>query len=188
MTKMDTGSLPLPVGGIREEYLRSAALTRLYNSLPATEREKRNAYLTELFAECGEAPLIKSPFHCRFGKEVYLGDRFFANSGCAVTGRHPVTIGNHVQFGPKVILLAETGPVAIGDDVWIGGTSVVCSGVHIGQGTVIGAGSVVTEDIPPNVVAAGNPCRVMRKITEKDRSYWEKELTDYRTLCDMPVV
>ena len=152
MTKTDTGS----VGGIREEYLRSAALTRLYNSLPATEREKRNAYLAELFAECGETPLIKSPFHCRFGKAVYLGDRFFANSGCAVTGRHPVTIGNHVQFGPKVILLAETGPVAIGDDVWIGPNATVSSEVRVGNGARITLGSVAVSDVPAGKTVTGN--------------------------------
>ncbi len=127
---------------------------------------------------------IVPPFYCEYGTHIHLGANFFANYDCVLIDVAPITIGKNCQMAPRVAIYTAghpvhpetraTGweygkPVTIGDDVWLGGSSVILPGVTIGDGAVIGAGSVVTRDIPPMVVAAGNPCRVIREITEADR-------------------
>lgn len=127
---------------------------------------------------------IVPPFYCEYGTHIHIGPNFFANYDCMLIDVAPVTIGKNCQMAPKVAIYTAghpvhpktraTGyeygkPVTIGDDVWLGGSSVILPGVTIGDGAVIGAGSVVTRDIPPMTVAAGNPCRVIREITEADR-------------------
>ena len=132
---------------------------------------------------------IEPPFRCDYGFHIFLGSGFYANYDCIILDVCPVTIGERVLLGPRVGIYtaahpldaavratgAEYGaPVTIGDDVWVGGNAVICPGVTIGTGSVIGAGSVVTRDIPPGVVAAGNPCRVLRPIGPADREKWER--------------
>ena len=116
-----------------------------------------------MFGRTGGTFCIHSPFHCDFGSQISIGEDFTGNFNLTILDEAPVTIGNHVFIGPNV------GIYTIGDNVWIGGNCVVMQGVTIGDGTVIGAGSVVTRDIPAGVIAFGNPCRVIRPVTEDDR-------------------
>lgn len=154
------------------------------NQLPPSRGEEREAIIRQLFGHVGKAVCLHSPFHCDFGTQISVGDHFVGNFNLTILDEAPVRIGNHVYIGPNVgiytvhhALLADQRnegimqslPVEIHDNVWIGGNSVILRGVTIGQGAVIGAGSVVTRDIPPQVIAAGNPCRVLRPITEADR-------------------
>lgn len=134
---------------------------------------------------------MEPPFRCEYGKHIQVGDNFYANSGCVMLDVGKITIGNNVMFGPEVYLFTaghpihpesrnssyEYGmPITIGDNVWIGGNTVLCPGVTVGSGTVIGAGSVVTKNIPDGVIAAGNPCRVIREITDEDKPYLFKKI------------
>ena len=142
---------------------------------------------------------IEAPFYCDYGKNIHVGDYFYANFNCVILDVGRVIIGHHVKIGPNVSLYTAGHPIhpdsrnsgyeygigiTIGDNVWIGGNVVVNPGVHIGNNVVIGSGSVVTKDIPDHVVAAGNPCKVIREITEKDRKYYYKDhefdVEDYR--------
>jgi maltose O-acetyltransferase len=135
--------------------------------------------LRELFGRIGEDAVIERPFHCDYGENIVVGARFYANAGCVFLDCAPITFGDRVLLGPGVHVYAAThpldaetrrrglelaAPVTIGDDVWIGGAAVVLPGVTIGDCAVIGAGSVVTHDVPADVVAAGNPCRPLREL------------------------
>ena len=138
-----------------------------------------------------ENAFINPPFYCDYGKHIETGKNFFANYNCTILDVARVRIGDNCQFAPNVAIYTAGHPihpdtrntlyeygkeVTIGDNVWLGGNVVVCPGVHIGNNVVIGAGSVVTKDIPDNMVAAGNPCRVIREITEEDKKYYYKNL------------
>jgi maltose O-acetyltransferase len=139
----------------------------------------RARLLGELFGGMGQGGWIEPPFHCDYGTNITLGDKVYFNFNCIILDPAPVTIGHRVQIGPAVQIYTATHPLSaaqrsagpefakaieIGDDVWIGGGAIICPGVHIGARSVIGAGSVVTRDIPADVFAAGNPCRVIRTI------------------------
>ena len=154
------------------------------NQLPPSRREEREAIIRQLFGHVGKSVCIHSPFHCDFGAQISVGDHFVGNFNLTILDEAPVTIGDHVFIGPNVGIytvnhallpdqrnagIMRSLPIAIGNNVWIGGHTVVMQGVTIGDNTVIGAGSVVTRDIPAGVVAVGSPCRVLRKITEADR-------------------
>ena len=146
--------------------------------------DARGAIIRQLLGHVGKEITLHSPFHCDFGEQITVGDHFVGNFNLTILDEAPVTIGNHVFIGPDVGIytvrhallpdqrnagIMQSLPVTIHDNVWIGGHATLLPGVTIGQGAVIGAGSVVTHDIPPLVVAAGNPCRVLRPITEADR-------------------
>ena len=176
-------------------------ITRFLNATLETEREKRRELVKELFAEAGEDSYIEPPFFCDFGRNVRVGKHFYCNYDCVFLDCGQITIGDYVMFGPKVALYAVGHPIdpdvrrtdynypkdiTIGSNVWIGGSAVVCPGVTIGDNTVIGAGSVVTKDIPSNVVAAGNPCRVIRPITEEETQYWNRQLELTQQMLNMP--
>lgn len=148
------------------------------HSLPSQIFE-REAIIKKLFGAAGENCIVKQPFFSDYGRHIYVGDNFFANYDCVILDCNEVRIGNDVMFAPKVQIytayhpldpeirrtqLEYAAPVIIGDDVWLGGGVIVCPNVEIGAGTTIGAGSVVTRNIPPRVFAAGNPCRVIREI------------------------
>lgn len=161
-----------------------------FNRLPPDARAERTALLRGLFGRTGEHLHIEEPFHCDLGYNIEVGEWFYANYNCVILDVCRVTIGDNVMFAPNVAIYAA-GPsgtpgraqfglrvrpaVAIGNNVWLGGNTVVTPGVTIGDNVVVGAGSVVTRDIPANVVAAGNPCRVLRAITEADADYYFKD-------------
>ena len=173
---------------IREALQRCEELVFRFNSLPPSREEERNAIIRQLFGRTGGTFCIHSPFHCDFGSQISIGEDFTGNFNLTILDEAPVTIGNHVFIGPNVGIytaihpldpktrktgLERAEPVRIGDDVWIGGGAQILPGVTIGSRSVIGAGSVVTRDIPDDVVAAGNPCRVIRSLKgeqdEEDR-------------------
>ena len=162
-----------------------------YNSTRPSEGEKRLQILKGILGSCGDHVYIENPVHMSYGSHVHLSDHFYANFNLVIVDDVDVYIGNRVMIGPNVTL-CTTGhpvyplyremvahyslPIHIGDNVWIGANSVVLPGVTIGDNTVIGAGSIVTRDIPANVVAVGNPCRVMREITDRDRDYYFRDM------------
>lgn len=150
-----------------------------YNLIQPKEVEKRMDLLRKLFGECPKKFYIEQPFRCTYGYNIYWGENSYANFNCTIVDCGRVTIGNNVMMGPNVNIftanhalspksrmegLEYADPVEIGDGVWIGGGSTINPGVRIGKNSVIGSGSVVTKNIPENVLAAGNPCRVIRKL------------------------
>ena len=163
-----------------------------YNSLRPSETEKKTALLKKMFAEIGEGCYIETPFHANFGgAHVHFGKNIYANFNLTLVDDTHIYVGDNTMFGPNVTLataghpvlpeLREKGyqfniPIQIGKNCWIGAGSVILPGVTVGDGSVIGAGSVVTKDIPSGVVAVGNPCRVLRKIGDRDREYYYKDL------------
>lgn len=173
---------------------RARRLTRLFNATTEEETDKRQAILQELMGALGKNSFVEPSFRCDYGCNIYIGDYFYANYDCVILDVAPVHIGSHVFFAPRVNLYAaghpidaqvrnedlEFGkPITIGDDVWVGGNVTVNPGVTIGSDVVIGSGSVVTKDIPSHVIAAGNPCRVIRAITDADREKWMGERAAY---------
>ena len=184
--KMHTGELYLPTDAeIAKEQL--LCLNRLYdyNQTRPTEAALREQLLRELFAEIGEGCYIEPPFHANWGgRHVHFGKSIYANFNLTMVDDTDIYVGDCTMFGPNVTVataghpilpeLREQAyqynfPVRIGRNCWIGAGAMILPGVTIGDNTVIGAGSVVNRDIPANVVAVGNPCRVLRKITEADR-------------------
>ena len=152
---------------------------------------KKKEILKGILGHCTDRVFIESPVHMSYGNHVHLGDQFYANFNLVIIDDMDVYIGNQVMIGPNVTicttghpvypLYREMGahyslPIHIGNKVWIGANSVVLPGVTIGDNSVIGAGSIVTRDIPANVVAVGNPCRVLREITETDREYYFRDM------------
>ncbi|MDE6326211.1 MAG: sugar O-acetyltransferase [Duncaniella sp.] len=153
------------------------------NSLKPSSTDERSGIIKSLFGRIGNRFTIHSPFHCDFGTNIRVGDNFIANYNLTILDETDVTIGDNVFIGPNVSIytvthaldisqrndgLMQARPVTIGDNVWICGNCVILPGVTIGEGSVIGAGSVVTRDIPPHTLAVGNPCRPLRPITETD--------------------
>ena len=177
---------------LRAIKLRTHNLCTRYNQLFEDETMARAALLKEIFAELGEGSFLQGPMFIHYGTHTRIGRRFFGNFNLTIQDDAPVTIGDDVNFGPNVTIvtpmhpflarerrrmldaqgrpahLCYARPVTIGNDVWLCANVVVCGGVTIGDGCVIGAGSVVTHDIPADSLAAGNPCRVIRPITEAD--------------------
>ncbi|HOL70895.1 MAG TPA: sugar O-acetyltransferase [Bryobacteraceae bacterium] len=159
---------------------RARDLCRLLNATPDSAQDERRRILKELFGSGGDTVWMQPPFYCDYGSNIHLGERVFFNFNCVVLDVCSVRIGDYTLFGPAVQIYTpmhpfnaalrreqEYGkPVEIGSDVWVGGGAIILPGVRIGSRAVIGAGSVVTRDIPENVFAAGNPCRVIREITE----------------------
>lgn len=189
--KMHTGELYLP-GDVEIMKEQQICLDKLYdyNMTRPTESEKRQELLKEMFAEIGEDCYIEPPFHANWGgKHVHFGKCVYANFNFTAVDDTHIYVGDYTMFGPNVIL-ATAGhpilpelrqeayqynmPVHIGKNCWLGAGVIVLPGVTIGDNTVIGAGSVVTKDIPSNVVAVGNPCRVLREINEHDKKYYFK--------------
>lgn len=164
--------------------------TAAFNALDPADAAGQSKLLSEIFGKIGEGGTVFAPLHVDYGKNTEIGARFFANYNFVVLDVAKVTIGDDVFFGPNVSLITAGHPIhptprnarweygigiSIGNSVWLGANVVVNPGVTIGSNTVIGSGSVVTRDIPENVVAAGNPCRVLRAITEEDRNYYFKK-------------
>ena len=175
--------------GLEHERLLCKKKIYQFNLLPPDSRGQIPALLRDLLGKTGEAVMIEPPFHCDYGWNIEVGNNFFANYNLTILDVGKVVIGDNVQIAPNVSIYTaghpihpdsrnsgyEYGiPITIGDNVWIGGNAVILPGVTIGSGVVIGAGSVVAKSIPDNVIAAGNPCRVIREITEEDRRYYFK--------------
>ncbi|WP_017651681.1 sugar O-acetyltransferase [Fortiea contorta] len=158
---------------------RAHRLLQMYNATTAGQQEQRSQILQELCGHIGKNAKIIPPFHCDYGSNIYACDSLYMNYGCIILDGNTVHIGNNVFCGPYVQIYTAyhptepevrlTGqelaaPITIGNNVWIGGNAIICPGVTIGDGTTIGAGSVVTKNIPENVIAAGNPCRIIRHL------------------------
>ncbi|APZ96544.1 Maltose O-acetyltransferase [Fuerstiella marisgermanici] len=151
------------------------------NATRESQSEVRRRILAELFASGGDSVCVQPPFYCDYGSNIFLGEQVYFNFNCVVLDVCKVAIGDFAFFGPAVQIYTATHPlnaqqrrthefgqpVTIGSDVWVGGGAIILPGVTIGSKTVIGAGSVVTKDIPDGVVAVGNPCRVVREITDE---------------------
>lgn len=179
-----------------------------YNVCYEHEREKRNAILRKMLGKIGERFFLQGPVYFHYGSHTEIGCDFFANFNFTVQDDAKVTIGDRCCFGPNVTIvtpvhpmlpeerasiLDENGepqhmcyakPVSIGNDCWLGANVVVCPGVRIGDGCVIGAGSIIVKDIPPRTFAAGNPCRVIRLLTERDSLRYHPELLGCNRLAD----
>ncbi len=165
---------PELVGGRR----RARELTARINA--ELDEERRGELYRELFAAFGAGSFVEPPFHCDYGDMISIGGDVFLNFNCVILDCAPVSIGDRTQVGPGVQLLAAdhprevsrraakvelARPISVGADVWLGGGAIVCPGVSIGDGSIIGAGAVVAADVPAGVVAAGNPCRVLRELS-----------------------
>lgn len=193
--RMLQGKLYIAQGdALTRDNKQSRKLTRLFNNTTEEQKEYRSQLLKELFKSTGEKLYIEPPFRCDYGCNISIGENFYANYDCIILDVCNVNIGNNVFFAPRVNIftaghpvdaeirneMLEFGkPVSIGNNVWVGGNTVINPGVTIGNNVVIGSGSVVTKDIPDNVIAVGNPCRVLREITDADREYWEKQKQEY---------
>ena len=190
--KMHDGSIYDPFDKeVQEEQLK--CLDRLYdfNQTRPTEMDKRNKLLQEMFAEFGDNSYIEPPLHANFGgKHVHFGKNVYANFNLTLVDDTHIYVGDYTMFAPNVVLataahpilpeLREKGyqynlPIHIGRNCWLGAGVIVLPGVTIGDNTVIGAGSLVTHDIPSDVVAYGSPCKVVRPISEHDRIYYYKD-------------
>jgi maltose O-acetyltransferase len=163
------------------ERTRARALTARYNATSQDEPEERRALLTELLGSLGEEAWIEPPFFCDYGWNIELGERVFMNFNCVVLDVAPVKIGAATMLGPAVQLCTATHPlvaterasgleyakaIEVGSNVWVGAAAIIGPGVTVGDGSVIGAGSVVVRDVPAGVLAAGNPCRMIRDLAE----------------------
>lgn len=161
-----------------------------FNHIHPSQAEKRNTMPPEIFGEVGEDVWVEPPLTCAFGKTVKIGRGTYINSNLTLVDDYKITIGSGVLIGPNVMISSTGHPVhyklrehgemysfevVIEDNVWIGGNVSICPGVVIGANSVIGAGSVVIRDVPPNTVAAGNPCKVIREITDRDLKYSIKD-------------
>ncbi len=179
---------------LARDIKKSRKLTRLFNATTEEQINYRTELLKELFKSTGEKIYIEPPFRCDYGCNISIGESFYANYDCIIVDVCNVNIGNNVFFGPRVNIFTAGHPVdagvrntmlefgksiTIGNSVWVGGNTVINPGVTIGNNVIIGSGSVVTKDIPDNVIAVGNPCRVLRKITDLDKEYWEKQKEEY---------
>ena len=185
--------------GLSEERMENKKRIFRFNHLPPEDVEEQDLLIRKILGKTGDYVHIEAPFHCDYGYNIEVGENFFANYNLTVLDVGKVRIGKNAQIAPNVSIYTAGHPVhpdtrnsgyeygiavTIGDDVWIGGNVVILPGVTIGDRAVIGAGSVVTGNIPANEIAAGNPCKVIRMITEADRDYYYKDrrfdTDDYR--------
>ncbi|MBQ1861280.1 MAG: sugar O-acetyltransferase [Clostridia bacterium] len=176
--------------GLSEERMENKKRIYQYNLLAPDAVEEQEQLIKKILGKTGRHVHIEAPFHCDYGYNIEVGENFFANYNLTVLDVGLVRIGNNAQIAPNVSIYTAGHPVhpesrnsgyeygiaiTIGDNVWIGGNAVIMPGVTIGDNVVIGAGSIVTKDLPSNVIAAGNPCRVIREITDADRDYYYKD-------------
>lgn len=174
---------------VMEEQKVCRRILQELNTVDRSDFERIGQLVKQLF-EKSEGAFLNPPFYCDYGSHIEVGKNFFANYNCTIIDVAKVKIGDNCQMAPNVSIYTAGHPVhpvsrnsayeygievTIGDNVWIGGNTVILPGVHIGSNTVIGAGSVVTKDIPDWVIAVGNPCRVVRRITEEDKQYYYKD-------------
>lgn len=176
--------------GLAEERLENKKKIFRYNNLEPGNDKEKDRLIKEILGKTGDYINIETPFHCDYGYNIEIGENFFANYNFTVLDVGKVKIGANVQIAPNVSIYTAGHPIhpdsrnsgyeygigiTIGDNVWIGGSVCIMPGVTIGNNAVIGAGSVVTKNIPDNALAVGNPCRVIRMITEEDRDYYYRD-------------
>lgn len=187
--RRDRGLLYISDDEVFEEQKRARRLTQELNTVDRSDFERIGQLVKELLGK-SEGAFINPPFYCDYGTHIEVGKNFFANYNCTILDVSKVKFGDNCLLAPNVAIYTAGHPVhpdirntgyeygievTIGDNVWIGGNTVICPGVHIGSNSVIGAGSVVTKDIPDRVIAAGNPCRVIREITDEDQNYYFRD-------------
>ena len=190
--KMHNTELYLPTDAtIMQEQLYYLDLLYAYNQIKPSQVNQKEEMLKKMFAEIGEGCYIETPFYANFGgHHVHFGKKIYANFNLTLVDDTHIYVGDYTMFGPNVVLataghpilpqLREKGyqynaPIHIGKNCWLGAGTIVLPGITIGDNSVIGAGSIVTKDIPSNVVAVGNPCKVLRKIDEKDKNFYFKD-------------
>lgn len=189
--RRDAGIAYIADKEVMEQQKRARKLTQELNTVDRSDFEKIEKIVKELLGK-SEGAFINPPFYCDYGFNIEVGKNFYANYNCTILDVGKVTIGDNCMFAPNVAIYTAGHPihpdsrnsmyeygiqVSIGDNCWLGGNTIVCPGVKIGNNVVIGAGSVVTKDIPDWSIAAGNPCRVIRTITEEDRKYYYKRMS-----------
>lgn len=176
--------------GLDKLFLKARNLQNEFNNSDPSDLESRERILGELLGSIGENAYFEPPFRCDYGFNISVGKNFYSNFNLVILDPAPVTIGDNVFIAPNVSIYTAGHPihyemrntgyefgieVKIGNNVWIGGNTVINPGVTIGDNTVIGSGSVITKDIPSDVIAVGNPCKVLRKITDEDKKYYYKD-------------
>ena len=185
--------------GLSQERLENKKKIYAFNHLEPDRFDEKEKLLKEILGKTGENINIEAPFYCDYGYNIEVGENFFANYNFMVLDVGKVRIGANAQIAPNVSIYTAGHPIhpdsrnsgyeygisiTIGDNVWIGGNVCIMPGVTIGNNVVIGAGSVVTKDVPDNVIAAGNPCKIIRTITEEDRDFYYRDhrfdVDDYR--------
>lgn len=179
---------------LAKDFHKAKRLLREYNQTTEYQEADRQTILKDLFKQSGKKIHIEPPFHTDYGCNTVIGENFYSNYDCIILDIANVKIGDNVMFGPRVGLYTaghpidavirnehyEYGkPITIGNNVWVGGNVVFNPGVTVGDNAVIGSGSIVTKDIPSNVIAVGNPCKVLREINDQDKKYWEIEKQRY---------
>lgn len=186
--RRDKGLSYISDDSVFEQQKRTRILTQRLNTADRSDFETIGAIVKELLGK-SDGAFINPPFYCDYGFNIGVGKNFFANYNCTILDVGKVVFGDNCLLGPNVAIYTAGHPmhpysrnsgyeygidVTVGDNCWIGGNAVICPGVHIGNNCVIGAGSVVTRDVPDWSFAAGNPCKVIRRITEEDRKYYYK--------------
>ncbi len=184
-----------------EQQKIARRLTQEFNTADRADFDALRGIVKKLFKKADDTTFVNPPFYCDYGNHIEVGKNFFANYNCTFLDVGMIRIGDNVQMAPNVAIYTAGHPVhpatrnsayeygidvTIGNNVWLGGNVVICPGVTIGDNAVIGAGSVVTKDVPAWTIAAGNPCRVIRKITEEDRDkYFAGRVIDDEALADI---
>ena len=198
--RMEAGLIYDPLDPeIVDDQAQRLELMYEFNASRPSELEKRAQLLHRMLGKMGEGCYIEPPFRANWaGKHLYLGDNVYVNFNLTIVDDADIFVGDRVMIGPNVTIATANHPIApelraralqynrsvtIGQNVWIGAGTIIVPGITIGENTVIGAGSVVTKDIPANVVAAGNPCKVLREIGERERTYfYQNERIDWDSL------
>lgn len=190
-----TGLLYDPLALETDYWTPNRQALEAFNATAYQVDHGRMEILKPILDDFGDDCYIEPPFYCDKGKQIHLGNHFYANTGLLILDAADVFIGDHVFVGPRTSIYTACHPidaavrntgleyakaVHIGNNVWLGGNVVINPGVTIGDNSIIGSGSVVTKNIPANVIATGNPCRVIREIAKEDKKYWEQELENYR--------
>ena len=179
-----------------ERILSCHKVLESYNSLRVSDFGERSAILKSLVGSIGQRSMIVAPFYCDYGVNIALGNSCFVNYDCVFLDSAPISVGDHVFIGPQVGIYTSMHPIdadlrglwrekaksiIIKNNVWIGGHATLCPGVTINEDVVIGAGSVVTNNIPSHVIAVGNPCHILHEITDEERQIWQHYETEYQT-------
>ena len=187
--RRERGLLFIPNEKDWDEMKKARKLTQKLNSMDRCDLQGINLLVRELLGQADESTFLNPPFYCDYGSNIFVGKNCFINYNCTILDNGRVTLGENCLLAPNVSIYTAGHPlhpewrtpgyeygieVTIGNNVWIGGNTVILPGVHIGDNVVVGAGSVVTKDIPDWSFAAGNPCRVIRAITEEDKRYYFK--------------